>query len=102
MVSAVQNATGRLSAVHRTFLRPDGAGKADVKPQRMMLGACAGGAVRLTPVAATLQVAEGIETALAVLSATKQPTWAAGSAPALAALVLAPRHSPGDHLLRRG
>lgn len=35
-------------AVHRTYLRQDGSGKADVEPAKAMLGAAAGGAVRLT------------------------------------------------------
>ena len=34
-------------AIHRTFLARDGFGKAPVNPQKMMLGPCRGGAVRL-------------------------------------------------------
>jgi putative DNA primase/helicase len=34
-------------AIHRTFLAVDGHGKAPVDPQKMMLGPCRGGAVRL-------------------------------------------------------
>ena len=34
-------------AIHRTFLARDGAGKAPVDPQKMMLGPCRGGTVRL-------------------------------------------------------
>ena len=34
-------------AIHRTYLAPDGSGKADVPKPRMMLGSVAGGAVRL-------------------------------------------------------
>jgi len=34
-------------AIHRTFLARNGAGKAPVEPQKMMLGPCRGGAVRL-------------------------------------------------------
>jgi putative DNA primase/helicase len=52
-------------AIHRTFLSRDGAGKAAVEPQRMMLGPCRGGAVRLAPVGDTLMVGEGMETCLA-------------------------------------
>ena len=36
-------------AIHRTFLAPDGVCKAPVEPQKMMLGPCRGGAVRLAP-----------------------------------------------------
>jgi len=53
-------------AVHRTYLRPDGTGKAGIAPDRAMLGCCAGGAVRLAEAPGTLAVAEGIETALSL------------------------------------
>lgn len=53
-------------AVHRTYLRADGTGKAGINPDRAMLGGCAGGAVRLTEAHGTLAVAEGLETALSL------------------------------------
>ena len=55
-------------AIHRTFLLSDGSGKAAVDPPKAMLGACAGGAVRLTRGVGKLVVAEGIETALSLAS----------------------------------
>lgn len=55
-------------AVHRTYLRPDGSGKADLDPPKAMLGAALGGAVRLTVAQGPLVVAEGIETALSLAS----------------------------------
>lgn len=55
-------------AVHRTYLRDDGSGKADVTPAKAMLGAVQGGAVRLSDGAHKLVVAEGIETALSLSS----------------------------------
>ena len=76
MIGAVQQAHGGLSGVHRTFLRADGAGKSPVSQNKMMLGQCAGGAVRLAPVAETLAISEGLETGLAVQQATGMPTWA--------------------------
>ena len=54
---------GRPVAVHRTFLRPDGSGKADLDPVKMCLGPVAGGAVRLAECKEHLAIAEGIETA---------------------------------------
>lgn len=51
-------------AVHRTYLRADGCGKAAVEPAKAMLGAVAGGAVRIAAAEGGLVVAEGIETAL--------------------------------------
>lgn len=65
-----------LIGLHRTFLLPDGLGKADVEPTKMMAGKCKGGAVRLASVGETLAVAEGIETGLSVQQATDIPTWA--------------------------
>jgi putative DNA primase/helicase len=75
-------------AVHRTFLGRDGAGKAPVEPQKMMLGPCRGGAVRLTPVAGVLMVGEGIETCFATMQATGRPAWAALSTSGLRTLDL--------------
>ena len=75
-------------AIHRTFLSRDGRGKAPVEPQKMMLGPCHGGAVRLTPPADVLMIGEGIETCLAVMQATGLPTWAALSTSGLRSLEL--------------
>jgi hypothetical protein len=61
-------------AVHRTYLHPDGAGKADASPQKTVLGPCAGGAVRLSKDPGPLVVAEGIETALSLASGLLQET----------------------------
>ena len=65
MVAAVQGAG--LPAVHRTWLRPDGSGKADIEPAKAMLGATAGGAVRLADGPERLVVVEGIESGLSLL-----------------------------------
>ena len=64
LVAAVQGAG--LPAVHRTYLRPDGSGKADIDPPKAMLGATAGGAVRLTDGPSRLVVGEGIESTLSL------------------------------------
>jgi putative DNA primase/helicase len=77
-----------LLAIHRTFLARNGAGKAPVDPQKMMLGPCRGGAVRLAPAGDVLMVGEGIETCLAVMQATGHPAWAALSASFLLTLDL--------------
>ena len=86
MVALVEGAD--TLAVHRTFLRPDGSGKADVPDAKLMLGRCTGGAVRLADGQA-LVVAEGIETALSLASGLlRRPAaiWAALSAPGMAAM----------------
>jgi putative DNA primase/helicase len=75
-------------AIHRTFLARDGSGKAPVDPQRMMLGPCRGGAVRLAPAGDVLMVGEGIETCLAAMQARGLPVWAALSASGVLALEL--------------
>jgi hypothetical protein len=77
-------------AVHRTFLARDGADKAPVAPQKMMLGPCRGGAVRLGMLAGVLMVGEGIETCLAAMQATALPAWAALSTSGLRTLELPP------------
>ncbi|MBU2962097.1 toprim domain-containing protein [Citreicella sp. C3M06] len=59
-------------ALHRTYLCPDGTGKAEVTPNKAMLGAVMGGAVRLSDTEGPLVVAEGIETGLALLSGLLQ------------------------------
>jgi hypothetical protein len=78
-------ATGEPVGVHRTFLRPDGSGKADGQAKMMLGGA---GVIRLVPddeVTIGLGLAEGIETALAVMQgAGWRPVWACGSAGAIA------------------
>ena len=78
-------------AVHRTYLKTDGSGKADVSPTKAMLGPASGGAVRLSKGAGPLVVTEGIETGLSLLSGIlDQPgqIWAALSAGGMAKLTL--------------
>lgn len=65
-------------AIHRTFLQGDN--KADLEPNRMMLGSVAGGAVRLGCVLDVMALAEGIETALSVQQSLGLPCWAVLSA----------------------
>jgi putative DNA primase/helicase len=90
MLAAIVNVDGGLIGVHRTFLAPGGSGKADVAPQKAMLGRAAGGAVRLGPAAEMLMIGEGIETCLSAAQATGMPAWAALSTSGLRALVLPP------------
>ena len=56
-------------AIHRTFIHPDGTGKASLDGgNKLMLGSTTGGAVRLTQAQGPLVVAEGIETGLSLAS----------------------------------
>ena len=67
-------------AVHRTYLRADGSGKAEVEPAKAMLGATAGGTVRLTVGPGPLLIGEGVESTLSAFILHGDPTanaWAA-------------------------
>jgi putative DNA primase/helicase len=97
-------------AIHRTFLARNGGAKAPVDPQKMMLGPCRGGAVRLGLLGDVLMVGEGIETCLAAIRATGHPAWAALSTSGLRSLdlpdvvrdviVLADGDDPGEAAAR--
>ena len=92
MVAAVQG--NKLAAVHRTYLQAAGSGKADIEPAKMMLGATAGAAVRLTEAQVALVVSEGVETALSLSSgllSAPAAVWAALSASGMRGLSLPPQ-----------
>jgi len=78
----------RYCSLHRTFLRPDGRGKAEMaSPRKMMPGQLPDGAcVMLSdwPGYGAIGVAEGIETALAASARFEIPVWAAISSNMLA------------------
>lgn len=68
------------TAIHRTFLKEPGR-KADLNPNKKMLGPVKGGAVRLSEASGPLVVAEGIETALSLVDGLPEASvWAALSA----------------------
>ncbi len=111
MVAAVTMWPGReVVAIHRTFITADGSKKAPVTQNKMMLGPCSGGAVRLGSPGDALMVGEGIETCLAAMQATGRPAWAALSTSGLRALnlpetareviVLADGDDPGEAAAR--
>lgn len=94
IVAAVRNYLDDIVAVHCTFLREDGSGKAPVDNPKLMYGPVAGGVVRLTrgpqnltPAQASLAgrsdilaISEGIETGLSVaIGAPEARVWAATS-----------------------
>ena len=80
MVAAmVDIVTNEFCGIHRTALKPDGSGKADLaglgNPKKM-LGRAAGASVKLSPddeVTLGLHIAEGIETTLACMTMGFRP-----------------------------
>ncbi|RID89694.1 DNA primase [Gemmobacter lutimaris] len=89
LIAAVTDGAGALQGVHRTWLAPDGQGKAAVETQRRAMGHLLGNAVRLTPCDDILVVGEGIETMLSVREAAPGlPVWAALSSGHLGAVLL--------------
>ncbi len=92
MVGAIIWWPDRLIGIHRTYLKPDGSGKAPVEPNKMMLGQLRGGSVPLNKVQETLIISEGIETALsvAVAASPNVSVWAALSATNMPHLILPP------------
>ena len=93
LIAIVRNVAGEQIAIHRTYLAPDGSGKADVPKSRMMLGSVAGGAVRLSEIGTSVVVGlgEGLETCLSVTQACPDlPVWAALASGNLEQVVLPP------------
>jgi hypothetical protein len=76
-------APDEITAVHRTWLSPEA-----LKIKRRMLGVTSGAAIKLDRdenVLGGLHVGEGVETCLAARQLGLRPTWALGSAGAIAA-----------------
>ncbi|MGE0109594.1 MAG: toprim domain-containing protein [Bdellovibrionales bacterium] len=90
MLAAAMDWTGKIHALHRTYLSPDGKTKAPVTPAKMTLGPVGGLSCHLAPAGEELAASEGIETALSVMQATGIPTWAALSAGGIRNLILPP------------
>lgn len=77
----------RFCSMHRTFLNPDGSGKAEMeRPRKLMAGALPDGAcVMLSEYhGGPLGIAEGIETAMSASAMFDMPVWAAISSSMLA------------------
>lgn len=95
MIAAMTGPKGEIAGVHRTYLREDGLGKADISPAKRTFGNMKGAAVRLTRGKTglsegdasakgvrddVLAIAEGIENALAwAFLEPDMRTWAAAN-----------------------
>lgn len=99
-----------VTAIHLTRLKADGTGKADIRPNKITIGAPAGRPLIVARLNQThrLIITEGIEDALSIHQTTGIAAWAAGSAgymPSLAdkvpkgieVLVCADRDLAGQH-----
>lgn len=91
MIAAVTDLSGAITGVHRTWLSPDGSGKAPIETPRKAMGGLLGHAVRFGTADEVLAVGEGVETMLSLRCALPaMPMAAALSANHLAALLLPP------------
>jgi len=77
LVAGITDGGGNFVAIHRTYLKVDGSGKAVVSSPKMALGSIGNGAVRLGQAGKALGLAEGIETGLSAQQLFEIPCWAA-------------------------
>ena len=91
MIAAVTVwSSDQVQAIHRTYLKADGSNKSYITPNKMMLGRVSGGAATFGCVSSQLIIAEGIETALSVYTATGFSTWASLSASGMVSVQVPP------------
>ena len=89
MIAAVTDLSGVITGAHRTWLAPNGFGKAPVDTPRRAMGGLLGHAVRFGAPSEVMAAGEGIETMLSLRCALPaMPIAAALSANHLAALIL--------------
>lgn len=91
LVAAVTDLAGHQTGAHRTWLAPDGSGKAAVETPRRAMGDLLGHGVRFGTAGEVLAVGEGIETVLSPRQVLPHmPMLAALSAAHLAAVLFPP------------
>jgi hypothetical protein len=66
MIAAVTDLDGRITGAHRTWLAPDGSGKAPIETPRRAIGHLLGNAVRFGVGGEVMAAGEGIETMLSL------------------------------------
>jgi DNA primase len=77
LVAAVVDLADTVVAIQRTFLLPDGSGKARIDQAKRALGPVGLGAVCLAGPAPIIGIAEGIETGLSAMELFSVPVWCA-------------------------
>lgn len=77
MIAAVTDLNGRITGAHRTWLTPDGSGKAPIDTQRKAMGDLLGHAVRFGIAGDVMAAGEGIETVLSARQAIPDMAMAA-------------------------
>ena len=91
LVAAVTDLVGQQTGAHRTWLAPDGSGKAAVETPRRAMGDLLGHGVRFGTADEVIAVGEGIETVLSPRQVLpRMPMLAALSAAHLAAILFPP------------
>lgn len=90
MIAAVTDLSGRITGAHRTWLAPDGSGKAPIDTQRKAMGDLLGNAVRFGIAGDGMAVGEGIETILSARQAIPNMAMAAALSAAHLAAILFP------------
>ena len=92
MVGLFHHIDGTAVGALRTYLDPDGDGKADVESPKKFTralypGALRGAAIQLRPYDRVLAVGEGIETCESIFQSTRVAAWATGSAGGLESFI---------------
>lgn len=88
MIASVTDLDGKLTGAHRTWLAPNGGGKAPIDTPRRAMGDLLGNAVRFGVAGDVMAAGEGIETMLSLRGVLpNMPTAAALSAAHLAAIL---------------
>jgi DNA primase len=80
LVAVITGPDNRLSGIQRTYLAPDGLGKAQVRKPKLSLGRISGGSIRLAPAACDLMVCEGLEDGLTLQQQHGRAVWVAAGA----------------------
>lgn len=100
MIAAVTDLNGQITGVHRTWLAPDGKGKAPVETPRKAMGDLLGHAVRFGVPGEVMAAGEGIESVLSVREAAPGMAMAAALSAAHLAAIAFPETLRSLYIIR--